>query len=120
MRDFMDNFYTNLWNMCSDISRHAQDNDNSIISSDDPKRLIIGFLCTKTNKQFQVRLTDTKHSKFYSIDGIYISLIVNQLFSLINGSNNRKKLADFLNHKSNKFTDLVILKNRLIKLKAFY
>lgn len=94
--------FKNIWELLYDMRVHGS---NDILCADNPQFLLMGWICVKTEKMWEISISDYRSSvKFGDSDSIKI----------LNSAmlTDRAKIIDLL--------DKLPLLERLNKLKAFY
>jgi len=75
--------YDNFFEMISDIEKHVKEHGGSILLSDDPRTLRIGFACNKTNDEWLMRIIHFKNLQNGKLENIhYNNETSNKIFKL--------------------------------------
>lgn len=117
----MAKIYNNLFQLILEARAHVVSNNSKVISADNPKQLLFGWMCDKTNKHFLLTLSSVRYRKAFT--PIHNSINENTIeffskcFSTYAG---KKQIADFINTKLDIEEDFSKYLNRVCKLKAFW
>ena len=113
--------YSSLWEACCDMRKCSQTHKSQIVSADDAKRLLLGWVCDATGQGFYLRLTQIKTRQALQVpfDNPELEKLITRLITTATG---RQQLADFLswNSDNSELSSALDIFERALKLKAFW
>ncbi len=110
--------FDNLWEMFATIKIDNKDG-YEVFSADDPKRLLIGWVNSKSEKCYYIRTMYLRSRRPLIMKANYDEIAYNELSKLIVSSSGRTMLANYLGGKE-KINSIDSYIKRLISLKAFW
>ncbi len=100
--------FDNIYDLVKDLRTHIKENDSFVIPYDEPAKLLVGYICDKTAKQWQIHIRNLRNDSskygelakrsFASLEGkIEFAKFLNNKESLTNGKNvdNKDEINNF-------------------------
>lgn len=82
--------FNNIYDLVKDLREYTKENDSFVIPYDEPKKLLVGYICDKTAKQWQIHIRDLKD------DSSKYGELAKRSFASLEG---KIEFAKFLNNK---------------------